>query len=197
MIARTDSKIGYEIRKANLTDAPAIEELIKISARGLSAEDYASEQIEEALKGAFGVDTALIRDGTYFVAEADETLVGCGGWSYRKKLFGGDSRPSDSSGDPGAGDSDALELDPRKDSAKIRAFFVHPLWARKGIARAILARCEAEARAKGFKSLELMATLPGIRFYSALGYEGSEPTNYPLAPDLTIKFIPMRKTLKS
>src|SRR6267143_2451833 len=103
MIARTDSKIGYEIRKANLTDAPAIEELIKISARGLSAEDYTSEQIEGALEGAFGVDTDLIKDGTYFVAEAKEILVGCGGWSYRKKLFGGDSRQSDNSGDPVAG----------------------------------------------------------------------------------------------
>jgi len=186
MIARTDSKIGYEIRKANLTDAPAIEELIKISARGLSAEDYTSEQIEGALEGAFGVDTDLIKDGTYFVAEAGEILVGCGGWSHRKKLFGGDSYPSQ---DPG-------ELNPRTDPAKIRAFFVHPLWARKGIAKAILERCEAEAGAMGFKSLELMATLPGIRFYSTLGYAGSDPINYSLAPDLTIKFIPMRKTLK-
>jgi len=175
----------FKIRKAKLADCPAIDELIKMSARGLSAQDYTSDQVEEALKEAFGVDTDLIRDGTYFVAEEDQILVGCGGWSYRKKLFGGDSRPSE----------DAGKLDPRSDSAKIRAFFVHPLWARKGIGKAILARCEAEAGAMGFKSLELMSTLPGVRFYSALGYEGSDPITYTLAPGLTIKFLPMRKLI--
>jgi len=185
MNPHADAAPKFKIRKANLTDSSAIEELIKISARGLGREDYSSDQIEEALKGAFGVDTDLIRDGTYFVAEADEILVGCGGWSFRKKLFGGDSRPSQDQG----------KLDPRSDSAKIRAFFVHPLWARKGIGKAILARCEAEAGAMGFKSLELMATLPGVKFYSALGYAGSDPINYTLAPDLTIEFLPMRKIL--
>ena len=187
MNARAESEMRYKIRKATLIDAPAIGELIKISARGLSAEDYTSEQIEGALRGAFGVDSDLIKDGTYFVTEAGDVLVGCGGWSYRKKLFGGDTLASEEAG----------KLDPRTDSAKIRAFFVHPLWARKGIAKAILLRCEEEAGAMGFKSLELMATLPGIRFYSTLGYTGSDPIDYTLAPDLTIKFIPMRKILKA
>ena len=185
MMARADSSIGYKIRKAKLIECPAIEELIKISARGLSADDYTSEQIEGALQGAFGVDTDLIRDGTYFVADTGEILVGCGGWSYRKKLFGGDSLPS----------QDPDQLDPRIDPAKIRAFFVHPRWARKGIGKAILERCELEAGAMGFKSLELMATLPGLKFYSVLGYVGADPIDYTLAPGLTIKFIPMRKTL--
>ena len=132
MNARAESEMRYKIRKATLIDAPAIGELIKISARGLSAEDYTSEQIEGALRGAFGVDSDLIKDGTYFVTEAGDVLVGCGGWSYRKKLFGGDTLASEEAG----------KLDPRTDSAKIRAFFVHPLWARKGIAKAILLRCE-------------------------------------------------------
>jgi GNAT superfamily N-acetyltransferase len=185
MIARTEPAIKYQLRKAKLEDCPAIEELIELSARGLSAEDYSPEQIEGALKGAFGVDTDLIKDGTYYLAEADENLVGCGGWSFRKKIFGGDSRPSEDSG----------KLDPRSDPAKIRAFFVHPLWARKGMGKAILERCESEAGAMGFKSLELMATLPGVSFYSALGYTGSDPINYTLAAGLTIKFLPMRKAI--
>src|SRR2546422_11777542 len=94
MMARADSSIGYKIRKAKLIECPAIEELIKISARGLSADDYTSDQIEGALRGAFGVDTDLIRDGTYFVADTGEILVGCGGLGFRKKSFwGGRLRP--------------------------------------------------------------------------------------------------------
>ena len=142
--------------------------------------------MEEALKGVFGVDTDLIRDGTYFVAETDDVLVGCGGWSHRKKLFGGDSYP----------DREPEELDPRTDSARIRAFFVHPSWARKGIGRAILALCETEALARGFRALELMATLPGIKLYSALGFEGSDRISYQLSPGLTMEMLPMKKILK-
>src|SRR5258706_2658589 len=143
------SGVKYRIRKATLADSPAIDELIRASAGGLSAGDYNPAQVEGALKGVFGVDTDLIRDSTFFVAETDEILAGCGGWSYRKKLFGGDNLAA----------QNPEELDPRTDSAKIRAFFVHPSWARKGIARAILALCETEALARGFKTLELMSTL--------------------------------------
>ncbi|RPI77426.1 MAG: GNAT family N-acetyltransferase, partial [Desulfobacteraceae bacterium] len=117
----------YKIRKAELNDCPEIEKLIALSARGLSAQDYTPEQIEGALQGAFGVDTQLIKDGTYFVVEAGGLLVGCGGWSKRKTLFGSDKRES----------RDPAELDPAIDPAKIRAFFVHPEWARKGIGRAL------------------------------------------------------------
>ncbi|TLY31750.1 MAG: GNAT family N-acetyltransferase [Ignavibacteria bacterium] len=158
----------YKIRKATLIDAPAIGELIKISARGLSAEDYTSEQIEGALRGAFGVDSDLIKDGTYFVTEAGDVLVGCGGWSYRKKLFGGDTLASEEAG----------KLDPRTDSAKIRAFFVHPLWARKGIAKAILLRCEEEAGAMGFKSLELMATLRAESISTSVAVKARLPSQF-------------------
>jgi GNAT superfamily N-acetyltransferase len=130
----------------------------------------------------FGVDTALVVDGTYFVAEAAGTLVGCGGWSSRKTLFGGDRYA----------DRDAGELDPLTEPAKIRAFFVHPAWARKGIGTAILARCENEARAHGFRSLELMATLPGVKLYAAHGYLGKERVAYEIA-GARIEFLPMRK----
>lgn len=175
----------YALRKATPEDIPALEQLIALSARELSKEDYTPEQIEGALQGAFGVDTQLIKDRTYFVAEANSVLVGCGGWSKRKTLFGGDHRES----------RDAAELNPATDAAKIRAFFVHPDWARKGIGRAILAACEAEAKAAGFRSLELMATLPGVRLYAACGYVGSEPLQYTLPSGKTIEFVPMKKKI--
>ena len=175
----------YKIRKAELNDCPAIEKLIALSARGLSAQDYTPEQIEGALQGAFGVDTQLIKDGTYFVVAADGLMMGCGGWSRRKTLFGSDKR----------GTRDPAELDPETDPAKIRAFFVHPEWTRKGIGRAILARCESEAKSHGFRSLELMATLPGVRLYTAYGYIGSERIEYRLPSGQTIEFVPMKKVL--
>ena len=176
---------AFSLRKATLEDRPALEELIAQSARGLSRADYTDAQVEAALGSAFGVDSELIADGTYFVAEADGRLVGCGGWSRRATLFGGDAQP---------GRRSEL-LDPAKDSARIRAFFVHPDWARRGIGRAILERCEAEARANGFRSAELLATLPGHRFYRTLGYAGDERVRHSLRDGVTIDFIPMRKPL--
>ena len=155
--------MDYTLRKATLDDRPAIEELIKLSARGLSRADYSDEQIEGAIRTVFGVDTNLIEDDTYFVVESDGELIGCGGWSKRRTLFGGDQYTT----------RDESELDPKTEPARIRAFFVHPEHARKGIARAILAACESEAKAAGFCALELMATLPGIKFYEANGYQGN------------------------
>ena len=177
--------MDYTIRKACLDDRDAIQELIAASARGLSQTDYSNRQIESAITNVFGVDTSLIADGTYFVAEHGGALVGCGGWSKRKTLFGGDQFAT----------RDTTELDPQTDPAKIRAFFVHPEWARKGLAHAILSRCEAEARAAGFHSLELMATLPGVKFYLACGYEESEQFDYEMASGVTLPLVPMAKKL--
>jgi GNAT superfamily N-acetyltransferase len=174
----------FQLRKATHADRPALQVLIARSARELGASDYRSEQIEGALRGAFGVDTQLIDDGTYFAVEAEGKLVGCGGWSRRQTLFGGDAH----------NDRNAQELDPATDPAKIRAFFVDPQFARRGIGRALLERCESEARACGFHSFELMGTLPGVRLYEALGYVGSERVHYPVAPGVTIEFVPMRKS---
>ena len=176
--------MDYLIRKASLADRAAIERLIEESARGLSRGDYSEPQIEAALAAVFGVDTSLILDGTYFVAESGRELIGCGGWGRRRTLFGGDQMPG----------RDAGELDPESEPAKIRAFFVHPAHARKGVGRAILAACEAEARAFGFRSAELMATLPGVRLYAACGYEAGERVGYE-AGDVLIEFVPMRKAL--
>jgi GNAT superfamily N-acetyltransferase len=173
------------LRLANPDDVPAIRELIALSARGLCVADYTAAQIEAAIGTAWGCDTELIRDGTYFVAEADGMLVACGGWGRRRTLFGGDAQPGRRS-DP---------LDPERDAARIRAFFVHPDWARRGLGRAILARCEAEARAYGFRAAELMATLTGERLYRQCGYAGQTTVEYPLPGGQVIRFVPMRKAL--
>jgi GNAT superfamily N-acetyltransferase len=173
----------FQLRPATRADRAALQLLIARSARELGAGDYRPEQIEGALQGAFGVDSQLIDDGTYFVAEMAGSLIGCGGWSWRRTLFGGDSHAERS----------ALELDPKTDAAKIRAFFVDPGYARRGIGRALLERCEAEARARGFTRFELMGTLPGVRLYQALGYVAGELIHYPVAPGVSIEFVPMRK----
>ena len=173
----------YVLRKANLDDRSAIEQLIVESARGLSRQDYSNSQIEAAIASVFGVDTNLIIDQTYFVAESSGMLIGCGGWSKRKTLFGGDQFASR---DPG-------DLDPKSEAAKIRAFFVHPEFARKGIGRAILVACEDEARAYGFRSVELMATMPGIPFYRACGYEGDKSVVIELRDGVSLELLPMRK----
>ncbi|HEX8189804.1 MAG TPA: GNAT family N-acetyltransferase [Pyrinomonadaceae bacterium] len=175
----------YRIRRATLEDRAALERLIAESARGLSRGDYSGEQVEAALASVFGVDTDLIRDGTYYVAEAGAEPVGCGGWSKRRTLFGGDRFAAR---DPG-------ELDPSAEPAKIRAFFVHPGWARRGVAGRLLETCEREARAHGFRSLELMATLPGVRLYAARGYEAGGQVAYETADGVSIEFVPMKKEL--
>lgn len=185
LYAVSELSLDYTIRKASLDDRDAIQELIAASARGLSQTDYSEQQIESAISDVFGVDTSLIADGTYFVAEHDDELVGCGGWSKRKTLFGGDQFAT----------RDTTELDPRSEPAKIRAFFVHPQWARKGMAQEILSRCEAEARAAGFHSVELMATLPGVKFYAACGYQESAQFDYEMASGGTLPLVPMRKEL--
>jgi GNAT superfamily N-acetyltransferase len=168
-----------------MNDRDAIKELIAESARHLSREHYNDTQIEAALASVFGVDTDLIEDGTYFVAEESGMLVGCGGWSRRKTLFGGDQYSS----------RDAGYLDPESDFAKIRAFFIHPNHARKGIAREILTRCEDEARAHGFHGLELMATLPGVEFYKSCGFSEQGSFDLDLTGGVKLELVPMRKEL--
>ena len=174
---------NFVLRHATLRDLGELETLIALSARGLGAKDYSVAQIDGALRGAFGVDTQLIRDETYFLVESSDRLVGCGGWGRRRTLFGGDARS----------DRDATELDPRHDAAKIRAFFVHPSFKRRGIGSAILDRCERDAMGRGFTRFELMATLAGVRLYASHGYVAGEPIQWPLGDGLTINFVPMTK----
>lgn len=173
----------FALRKATLDDIPALEQLIADSARGLTRADYSDSEIESALGTAFGVDTDLIRDGTYFVVEADSGIVACGGWSRRKTLFGSNRQQA----------RESEILDPARESARIRAFFVRPDWARRGIGHLLLEECEREAKAYGFQSAELVATLTGQRLYRAFGYAGEERVSYPLPNGTTIQFVPMKK----
>jgi GNAT superfamily N-acetyltransferase len=177
--------MGLTLRTASFADIPQMETLIGRSARGLSMDDYRPSQVEGALRGAFGVDTQLLKDQTYFAVEEHGRLVGCGGWSFRSTLFGGDART----------DRDSSLLDPGTQAAKVRAFFVDPEHARRGIGTLLLDRCEREALARGFSRVELMATLPGVKLYAARGYIGSDTVNYDLGNGETIEFMPMSKTL--
>jgi GNAT superfamily N-acetyltransferase len=177
--------VAIALRKAGFPDIPQIEALIARSARGLSKDEYRPSQIEGALRAAFGVDTQLLTDQTYFVAEEDGRFVACGGWSFRSTLFGSDARAG----------RDSSALDPRTQAAKIRAFFVDPDNARRGIGSRLLERCEQEAYAHGFSRVELMATLPGVRLYAARGYVGADMVRFDVGAGETIEFIPMQKTL--
>ncbi len=181
-----DMSAHYQLRLATTDDATSIRELIARSIRSLGADDYAPAQIEAALLGAFGLDTSLIRDQTYFVVASDSgDIVGCGGWSKRKTLFGGDTREV----------RDDSWLDPTSESARIRAFFIDPQHARRGLGRRILEHSEAEAVRAGFKAFELMATLPGKRLYEICGYEAAAPIEHPLPGGIHITFVPMKKSL--
>jgi GNAT superfamily N-acetyltransferase len=178
------------IRNATLADVPRLREIIEASVRGLQARDYSPAQIEGALASVYGVDSQLIADGTYFVVEGDDTgastLVACGGWSKRKTLYGGDQF---------AGREDSL-LDPARDAAKIRAFFVHPDWARRGFGTMILEACEKAAIEAGFTRLEMGATLSGIAFYRAMGYVEIENQSVPLGNGETLPIVKMAKEVK-
>lgn len=178
--------MDYYLRLATFEDKPVIKKLIEDSARALSQQDYSLEQIEIAIKYIYGVDSDLITDQTYFVAVDSQTqqIIGCGGWSKRKTLFGGDqytNRPTEF-------------LDPTTDAAKIRAFFIHPNHSRKGIAKAILLKCEDEAKLNGFNTLELLSTLPGLKLYSVLGFQATGKVSYEFE-SITIDFVPMTKQL--
>lgn len=176
------------IRKATPADVPRLRDIIEASVRGLQSADYTPAQIEGALASVYGVDTQLIADGTYFAAELTEErkIVACGGWSKRKTLFGGDQY---------AAREDSL-LDPKRDAAKIRAFFVHPDWARQGIGTLILDACENAAIAAGFTRLEMGATLSGVPFYRAKGYVELENQSVPLSNGESLPIVRMAKEVR-
>jgi len=174
------------IRKAIASDIPALSRLIPESARALSQSYYTPEQIEGAVTNIFGLDTMLIADSTYYVVEADGSIVGCGGWSKRKTLYGGDQAKSP--------EVDAL-LDPETEPARIRAFFVHPDWGRRGIGSKIMTVCETDARQAGFTNIELVATLPGEPLYAAFGYVAIERFEIPLPDGITLPVARMKKRI--
>jgi len=177
--------MDWTLRIANDGDIPRIVALIPLSVRSLQAAYYSTAQMESAIGPVFAVDRQLISDGTYFVVEHAGELIGCGGWSRRRSMFGGDH---------GRTIPDGL-IDPACDPARVRAFFVHPNWARRGIGRRILEECESAIRAAGFKRIELTATLAGEPLYTVCGYRVIERSviMLPNAPDLPA--VQMGKTL--
>jgi len=189
---------NIHLRLAVPEDVPVLRELIDASVRGLQTQDYTPAQIEGALKTVFGVDSQLITDGTYIVARAEPTaiertgakhaqpelmIVGCGGWSKRKTLYGSDHW---------TGREDAL-LDPLRDAAKIRAFFIHPDWARRGVGGMILQACEDAARAAGFTRFEMGATLTGAKLFGVKGYVAVKPISIPLSNGESLPVLHMEK----
>ena len=175
----------WHLRQATAADSAEIQELIARSIRALGAGDYSTEQIEGALKGAFGLDSQLISDGTFFVVEGDGRLIGCGGWSYRRTLFGGDAG---SVGTP----ERSIRGPTRPRSARSSSI---PRRPGRGIGTALLERCEDEARRYGFRRAEMMATLPGKKLYETRGYVPGEKVHYPVGPGVSIEFVPMSKSL--
>jgi GNAT superfamily N-acetyltransferase len=173
------------LRVAAARDVAAIAALIPVSARELSKGFYTEEQTESAIRFVFGPDRRLIEDGTYYVAEEEQELAGCGGWSKRRTLFGGDQMKS----------ADDPLLDPATEAARIRAFFVHPRFARRGVGSRILEACLAAARAAGFRRVELAATLPGVPLYERFGFAARERIDAALPDGVVLPILRMERDL--
>lgn len=181
----TEDTGRLSVRKAQLDDVAAMTALIHESVRGLSHGFYSEQQVESAIRYVFGVDTVLVEDGTYYCVESDDTIVGCGGWSRRQTHYGGDHAKHE---------ADAL-IDPATDPARIRAFFVHPRWARRGIGRMLLDVCAEAARSAGFGRLMLVSTLPGEPLYRAYGFSPMEPVDVTLPDGVVVPCVRMDRAL--
>ncbi len=175
------------IRVASVADEPTLRALIPRSAHALSTGFYSDAERDAAIQYVFGVDSQLIADGTYLVAERFNEIVGCGGWSKRRTLFGGDQHK----------DMDDALLDPRVDAARIRAFFVAPEFARQGIGGLLMRACARAAFEAGFRELELMATLPGVPLYTAYGFAVYENVIEVAPNGVHIPFVRMHRRLET
>ncbi len=177
--------MNWPLRIARDEDAPALERLIEMTVRESLSRCYSAAQLAVALGPVFGLDRQLIQDGTYFVAENAGEIIACGGWSKRLAVYGGDRERV----------STDAELNPQTDAARVRAFFVHPSWERRGIGRALLEVSEAAIRAAGFKRVELVATLAGEALYARHGYAVAERYDAPMPGGLAIGVVRMIKSL--
>jgi N-acetylglutamate synthase-like GNAT family acetyltransferase len=178
--------MDWQPRLARESDIPALEALIPLSVRTLQADHYSPTQIEAALGPVFAVDRQIIRDGTYFVVERDGVIVGCGGWSRRRSLYGGDT---------GREKEDGL-LDPDRDAARVRAFFVHPDWSRRGIGRSIMIACELAIIEARFRMVDIVATLVGEPLYASFGYEVMERYEIAMAGGVSLPVVRMSKSVE-
>jgi len=176
---------AWTLRLATVNDIDAIDALMKASTQDLFPLVYDEEQTRASVEYISSVDRMLIEDGTYFVIEADEELVACGGWSRRDKLFTG----------AGEGTTDARLLDPAKEPARVRAMFVRSDWTRRGLGTAILEASEAAASAEGFRSLALMSTMPGLPLYERSGFTVDEPTEIRMPNGVRIGAAAMSKVI--
>jgi GNAT superfamily N-acetyltransferase len=172
-------------RLAEPSDVPAINALTARSIRALHAGSYDDDVVEEAVRHAYGVDWQLVRDKTYFVAEIDEAVVGAGGWSYRQTIAGAHG-PDDPAG---------AQLDPIRDAARVRAFYVDPAFARRGVGALLLRLSEAAAREAGFAKAELTSTIPAVPFYAAFGYRPVRPFEMQLPSGSALRLELMDKRL--
>ena len=168
-------------------DIPAIREVIQASVRELQAGDYTSAQIEGALATVFTVDSRLIADGTYLLALDEDRVAGCGGWSYRKTLYGGDQQLET---------IESSVLDPATEAAKIRAIFVHPDYTRMGLGSLILKAAEDAAVAAGFRRLEMGSTLTGVPLYRLRGYRQTVRIAVPVGAGEEIEIVRMSKEIE-
>jgi N-acetylglutamate synthase-like GNAT family acetyltransferase len=173
-----------QIRKAGHADIAEIEAMIARSVMELMGQEYSLEQRRAAIGPLFGVDRQVIEDSTYFVVEHAGRLVGSGGWSFRRTLFGGD----------GVANRDDSRLSPDVDPAHIRAFFIDPGAARSGIGTQILWQSEADAAAQGFSRYDMMATLTGRPFYARHGYRAGEEFLFTLPEGLKFPLVHMGKS---
>jgi len=173
------------LRAAARTDVPKIEHLMRQSVLDVFPSFHDETETAAAARYLTEPDTVLIEDGTYYVHEAAGEIVACGGWSKRDKLYTGS----------GAGPSDDRLLDPATEPARVRAMFVRGDWTRRGLARAILDRCAEAARAGGFRTLVLMATLPGVPLYTSYGFREVEHVSVPLPNGVTLGGVSMEYPL--
>jgi GNAT superfamily N-acetyltransferase len=171
------------IRPARHADLPVLLPLIETATTELLRPFLTPGQVSSS-RAIMGLDTQLIDDGTYYAVVAGDTIAGCGGWSRRATLYGGDHSAG----------RDAALLDPATDPARIRAMYTHPSFTRRGVGRLILTQCEAAAHAEGFRSLSLVATLAGQPLYQAAGYQPVEHLTDETG-GAPVPLIRMRKTL--